>query len=190
MKLGVITPLRDREAHLVKFIPHMKEFLKGYDFDLYVIEQAPGGLFNKGILFNAAFKMWHERFDYLSFHDIDMLPYFADYSPPKSPTHLASMVEQFNYNVPYPNYFGGVTLFRKQDYIAVNGFSNEYWGWGLEDDDLLLRCVYKELPIERRPGVYRSLPHPHANESDPWVQENRKRYREFDGGKFSYGKAV
>ena len=26
------------------------------------------------------------------------------------------------------------------DYYKVNGYSNEYWGWGYEDDDLLFRC--------------------------------------------------
>lgn len=181
-KLGVITPVRDREEHLSQFIPHMKKFLKGYNVNFYVIEQTAGGLFNKGRLYNAAFQLWHKEVDYICFHDVDMLPLFADYAPPKFPTHLASMVEQFNYTVPYPNYFGGVTLFKPEDYIAVNGFSNDYWGWGLEDDDLLLRCVYKEMKIERRPGVFRSLPHLHADETDPAVQENRQRYRNFDGG--------
>ena len=36
-----------------------------------------------------------------------------------------------------------LTLFKK-----VNGYSNEYWGWGFEDDDLLMRlteqtCIHR-----------------------------------------------
>lgn len=39
--------------------------------------------------------------------------------------------------------FGGVTMFTAEQFIAVNGFSNLYWGWGAEDDDLYLRTVNK-----------------------------------------------
>ena len=31
---------------------------------------------------------------------------------------------------------GGVFLISKEHYRLVNGFSNIYWGWGGEDDDM------------------------------------------------------
>ena len=34
---------------------------------------------------------------------------------------------------------GGVLVVTKQQYLAVNGFSNLYWGWGGEDDDMAHR---------------------------------------------------
>mmetsp|Transcript_20201 Transcript_20201/g.51447 ORF Transcript_20201/g.51447 Transcript_20201/m.51447 type:complete len:152 (-) Transcript_20201:300-755(-) len=37
-------------------------------------------------------------------------------------------------------FFGGVTAFHPEDFVSCNGFPNNYWGWGLEDDQLRLRA--------------------------------------------------
>jgi hypothetical protein len=82
-------------------------------------------------------------YDYFCFHDVDMIPTEADYSWVDEPTHMATECSQFGYQLPYGGYFGGVTLFNKQDFLDVNGYSNDYWGWGAEDDDMMLRCYSK-----------------------------------------------
>jgi hypothetical protein len=39
-------------------------------------------------------------------------------------------------------------MFTKEDFKTINGFSNEYWGWGFEDDDLLIRCIESNLELD------------------------------------------
>jgi len=51
-------------------------------------------------------------------------------------------------------------MFPNADFMQVNGFSNEFWGWGSEDDDLIRRCAHEKLVITRREGgVFESLDH-------------------------------
>ena len=39
-----------------------------------------------------------------------------------------------------------------EHFRLVNGFSNDYWGWGGEDDDLANRIKYHQLHIARYPA--------------------------------------
>ena len=82
------------------------------------------------------------------FHDIDMIPMDADYSFVPYPCHLPTELSSCDYDIPYDTYFGGVTLFPKEDFELINGYSNQYWGWGFEDDDLFWRCLDAGLPTD------------------------------------------
>ena len=42
-------------------------------------------------------------------------------------------------SVLYSNYAGGVSAISKENFYRVNGFANDYWGWGSEDDDFSAR---------------------------------------------------
>ena len=46
------------------------------------------------------------------------------------------MLFSFNFRLPYKTFLGGVTAFSTEHYRKINGFSNIYFGWGAEDDDL------------------------------------------------------
>ena len=57
--------------------------------------------------------------------------------------------DKYHYTVPWLGITGGVMAFTKSQYEAVNGFSNEYWGWGCEDDDMFVRIVDSCLHLEQ-----------------------------------------
>jgi hypothetical protein len=170
----IVVPFRNRREQLKQFASHMEAFLDGHPWRVLVIEQVEGKPFNRGALLNIGFQLSKAECDSLAFHDVDMLPLDAacDYSPlGVGMRHLAGAAEQYGFKSPYLNYIGGVLLSTTSAFESINGFSNEYWGWGSEDDDLFIRASACGVPIERVPGRYRSLPHPRS--SRPAANQHR-----------------
>jgi len=145
-KLGVIVPYRNRYEQLQIFKARISEYLekKGIPFELIVVEQDDAKLFNRGMLLNIGFKYAKKMgCRYVVFHDVDLIPYDVDYSHSEYPIHLAKNVfesETGKKKESFDQYFGGVTIFPEREFRRINGYSNKYWGWGFEDDDLFLRC--------------------------------------------------
>lgn len=155
MRLGIIIPYRNRAEHLKFTAPILSKYGK-----VYVIEQMDNKPFNRGKLINIGFMYFREEFDYLCAHDVDMYPETViDYSYSELPCHLATEAEQFNYYLPYKRYFGGVTLFPNDKFEKVNGFSNEFWGWGGEDDEIRRRFDLMNIECTSRNGRFKSLHH-------------------------------
>jgi len=147
MKLGVCVPYRNREEHMNTFVPHIEKFLteRGIEHTIYLAHQCDDKLFNRGLMKNIAAKhAFDDGCDYIVWHDIDMVPVddSCDYSFPKdNPQHIAVRISQSDYQLKYEEYFGGAVVFSKEQVERTNGYSNEYWDWGMEDDDLFWRCI-------------------------------------------------
>lgn len=122
-------------------------------YTIFVVEQARPAVFNKAALMNTGFVEARNfaDFDCFIFHDVDMLPEDDRnfYTCSEVPRHVGSHIDKWEYIVPYPGIFGGVTAFTKQLFEQVNGFSNQYYGWGGEDDDMFSRIRAKNLSIVR-----------------------------------------
>ena len=145
MKLGVIVPYRKRPGHLRKFRESIESYLKDQDYELIVVEQSDDLPFNRGKLLNIGFQQAiRNQCDYVVFHDIDMLPIDVDYSYSDVPIHLATNFTNSDREI-FKTYFGGITMFPIDLFKKVNGYSNEYWGWGFEDDDLLMRLTEQNV---------------------------------------------
>lgn len=155
-KLGLIVPYRNRPKHLELFQKRVTRYLDRHKipYEIIIVEQDEAKLFNRGMLLNIGFAYAKKmNCDYVVFHDVDMVPLHVDYSYSKFPVHLATGFKQEDWETPrmlFDTYFGGVTMFTVDDFEKIDGYSNKYWGWGYEDDDLLLRCVKKKLKLDTK----------------------------------------
>ncbi|XP_072394471.1 beta-1,4-N-acetylgalactosaminyltransferase bre-4-like [Diabrotica undecimpunctata] len=155
--VAIVIPYRCRGEHLLLFLQHMHPFLRKQmlDYTIFVVEQEGDGPFNRAMLMNIGFDeaLKTRKFDCFIFHDIDLLPEDDRnlYTCPEQPRHMSVAVDIFKYKLPYPAIFGGVSAISTEHFKLLNGFSNSFWGWGGEDDDMSNRIRYHHLHISRYP---------------------------------------
>ena len=85
------------------------------------------------------------------FHDVDLIPEDDRnlYTCSHQPRHLSAAVDTLGYKLPYPGLFGGASAMTGDQMRRVNGFSNQWWGWGGEDDDMTKRLSANNYTIIR-----------------------------------------
>ena len=158
-KVAIIVPYRDlhqeqgRRKQLDQFIPGMTKFLQQQteaSFKIYIIEQSNDDRkFNRGKLLNIGFeKACSDGCNVFIFHDVDLLPStelleFYCQIPTEQPIHIARVWDRYSVN---DKYFGGITSFSASLFRQLNGFPNNFWGWGGEDDELYKRTVEVSKP--------------------------------------------
>ena len=153
--VAIIVPYRDRSDQLVVFLRHLHPFLRKQQlhYRIYIVNQADNNKFNRAMLFNVGYREALKDFpwDCFIFHDVDLLPEDDRnlYNCPDNPRHMSVAVDKFKYKLPYKQIFGGVAAIRTNQFKKLNGFSNLFWGWGGEDDDMSKRIQYKRLKIIR-----------------------------------------
>ena len=150
-KVAIIVPFRDlheeqrRSAHLKQFVAYMTKYMSSLfiPFKIFIMEQSDDGRkFNRGKLLNLGYHISaSEGYDTFILHDVDLLPsmnLMQHYRsrPDANPVHIAKVWNRYNNN---PDYFGGIVVFDKRQYESINGYPNNYWGWGGEDDEMMLR---------------------------------------------------
>lgn len=164
LRLTVVIPFRDREQHLQQLLPALTAKLREQriQYRILVVEQRNPGLFNRGRLLNIGLQHAAPVSDYYCLHDVDAVPRTANYLCPSQPLRLVNkLVDARGASQRTDYYFSGAVSIRKEQVFAANGFSNEYWGWGKEDDDFFFRllmagllCYYDLL------GEFEDLPNP------------------------------
>jgi len=154
--VAIIIPHRNRIDHLKKFIKHiesMKDIQKDNKLDVFVIDQNNADKFNRGFLLNVGYLIAKKHYNYnrYIFHDVDSYPdkdlfklyfEFIDYN-----IHYAS--PELGYKYTFDQFLGGVFGSTKIDFEKVNGFPNDFFGWGGEDDAFYNRYAKENIKIYR-----------------------------------------
>jgi hypothetical protein len=185
-KLGIIVSYRDnpfqnRKQQLETFVPFMTDYLTrlgaNYEFCIIVVEQSNDGRkFNRGKLLNVGFLLAKEQgCDYCICHDIDLLPddnllgYYGFF--PYCPLHLAAVWEKYQH---LGLFFGGVCSLSTKQFETLDGYPNNFWGWGGEDEELYHRIVDNDMTILNPiNGGFVELEHVHTKTLPNSVNQER-----------------
>ena len=63
--------------------------------------------------------------------------------------HLGNKGTRWENNNKDTTFLGGVISFSEKEFIESNGYPNNFWGWGGEDDALLYRMKEKNIQIKK-----------------------------------------
>ncbi|KFO90983.1 Beta-1,4-galactosyltransferase 2, partial [Buceros rhinoceros silvestris] len=142
-KVAILIPFRHREHHLKYWLHYLHPILRRQKvaYGIYIINQFGEDTFNRAKLLNVGFLEAlkdDEEYDCFIFSDVDLIPMDDRnlYRCYEQPRHFAVGMDKFGFRLPYAGYFGGVSGLSKSQFLKINGFPNEYWGWGGEDDDI------------------------------------------------------
>ncbi|KAG7462097.1 hypothetical protein MATL_G00199020 [Megalops atlanticus] len=157
-KVAIIIPFRNREEHLKYWLYYLHPILQRQqlDYGVYIIAQDGEEVFNRAKLLNIGYVEALKEYDYdcFVFSDVDLIPMDDrnTYKCFSQPRHLSVSMDKFGFRLPYIQYFGGVSSMSKEQFLKINGFPNNYWGWGGEDDDIYNRLSSKGMTISRPNG--------------------------------------
>uniref|UniRef100_A0A1A8GTB6 Beta-1,4-galactosyltransferase n=1 Tax=Nothobranchius korthausae TaxID=1143690 RepID=A0A1A8GTB6_9TELE len=175
-KVAIIIPFRKRDEHLKFWLYYLHPILQRQqlEYGVYVINQDGDETFNRAKLLNIGYQESLKDKDYncFVFSDVDLIPMDDrnTYKCFSQPRHLSVSMDKFGFRLPYNQYFGGVSSMSKEQYLKINGFPNNYWGWGGEDDDIYNRLASKGMTISRPSGDVgkcRMIRHNRDKQNDP-----------------------
>jgi hypothetical protein len=169
-------PAKERSDQLKEFVEH---FSKGSwkELPVMLIEQSDDDrLFNRGALLNVGARL-AKKHTHIILHDIDLLPdesllpYYT--MIPDHPIHIGTV---WRTKYTSERFLGGILSISLKDFQRVNGYPNQFWGWGGEDDVLRNRLIHKKIPVYRPTiqGGITELPHIHVG-SNPALVNPKKR---------------
>ncbi len=150
-KIAIITCFRDttengsRTKQRSIFIQLMNKLLVPYGkYKIYIIEQDKDDTpFNIGKLKNIGFEIANkeDKYDHVIFSDIDIIPDYdlMNYLFLKIKDTPISLAYRGTRYEGYGAFLGTLISFSTKTFKKINGYPNNFWGWGGEDIALSIR---------------------------------------------------
>lgn len=142
----IIIPYRDRDSDWKIFIDTVLQYFDKYmgNYKIILAEQEQGKPFNRGVLLNIGFKEYENDAKIFFNHDVDFFP--TEECIIKYYTGNVNGVESIlSANC---DTLGGIIKFNKDTFIKMNGYPNNYFGWGVEDKALMNRALISNVKIK------------------------------------------
>ena len=159
----IIVPYRNREVQLQLFIQNVVPLFEKYlkNFKLVIVEQEEGKLFNRGKILNIGFNEYKDNALCFITHDIDIQPnekaileFYCNKNKNNDINNSNNIIHIDDNDAPSDidnhkivgiytsecNTLGGIIKFNKCIFTKINGYTNDYWGWGCEDKALQNRA--------------------------------------------------
>ena len=136
----ICIPYRNREKHLEGYLANVVPLLRTHFPGVHVaiMEQAGTKYFNRGVLMNVGCDLFKNRATYMMTNDVDTHPLEQTvrdiYTKAVDPSDVLGIYTS------EMGTLGGVIKLRCETMCNMNGFPNDYWGWGVEDKALQNRA--------------------------------------------------
>lgn len=146
--LVIILPIRNREHNLKEYLENMIPIFnyQNINYRIFIIEQSKNKRFNKGKINNIGFLealKENKKYERFLFNDVD------NYPLDKNLINYNTKVNKVNHFFGNKKWLGGFFMINKSIFQKVNGYSNNFWGWGGEDQDLQNRLKFNNVNIDR-----------------------------------------
>ncbi len=181
LKTVIIIPYRDRQKHLDYYLNNSYPKLKNLilNLEILIVEQTHGKKFNRGATINIGYNYYNDPENNYITQDVDTNP--NEISLPYYVQELKSNEILSIYS--YSGSVGGITKFKGSDFVDINGFPNDFWGWGHEDKDFMNRILFYNKNITR---VFKT---DDTNVENPYFDVFQDNHNREDSGKWgiAYG---
>lgn len=146
-KYRIVIPNRGREHQIKKLIPILHDKFNNLDYNIKIIQQEDKNQFNFAKILNIGFDIFLKQEKNI---DWTYIYQPADCYPIKVDYNLYDYDIVYHFIECYSLEWAKLYCYKPECFIAINGYSNDYWGWGGEDTELYRKTIEFNLKYNTR----------------------------------------
>lgn len=138
----ICVPYRNRPDQLTTFLNDSSHLFDKHlpGSKVVIVEQSQNKPFNRGMLLNIGFTHFYESMKHFFTHDVDINP--TDKCVKEMYTLPVKSDCVLGIYTSVHDTLGGIIKLQRDTFKKMNGFPNNFWGWGVEDRALQNRATF------------------------------------------------